>query len=670
MAIAAALTQRTRSRWRSVAVAVAVCALVVGLRSRSAAAEPRDLTELSLQELMEVEVTSVLRKPERRTLAAAAVYVITGDDMRRAGVRTIPDALRLAPGVQVARIDANKWAIGIRGFASRLSRSVLVLIDGRTVYSPLFAGTYWEVQDTLLDDVDRIEVVRGPGGSVWGANAVNGVINIITKHARDTQGLFATFGAGNEERAFGELRYGGKIGEHFFWRVYGKYFDRDAGHNPTGPPSYDAWQMARQGLRIDWQIGARDHLTVLGDVYDGDAGQATGIAFYSPPGQRTVFQEADLAGGSVLARWQRAFSATSTGHLQFFYDNTYRNEANFRERRNTYDVELQHSFALRGRQSVAWGLQYRSTDGDSRQVVESVEFVPHDRRDDLFTAFLQDDIAILTDRLRLTLGLRMEHNDYSGVEWQPSGRLTWMPHERHTVWAAVSRAVRTPTRTDEDLRLDVGVGAGNFVRIRGNRGFDPEQITAYELGYRVQPAERLFLDFATFYNFYDDLLSLEPGAPTTDPRAPGSQFATLTESNRLHGRGYGAEIAADAVLTDRWRVHAAYTLLRLRLHPDPGSLDETTQAVEDQSPRHQIALRSELRLPAGFELDGVLRFVDDIASPGVGSYLTFDARLAWQPSPHVEISLVGRDLGAANHREFPGGTEVQRSVFGQVRTWW
>jgi iron complex outermembrane receptor protein len=652
---------------------VLTLALAVALPTHpafTAEVDARDLTELSLQELMDVQVTSVLRKPERRAESAAAVYVITADDMRRAGVLTIPDALRLAPGVEVARIDANKWAIGIRGFASRLARGVLVLIDGRSVYSPLFAGTYWEVQDTLLEDVERIEVVRGPGGSVWGANAVNGVINIITKSARDTQGFYAMGGGGNEERGFGAVRYGGRIGKRFFWRAYAKYFDRDAGFNPSGPPSYDGWHMAREGLRIDWDVFDRDHLTILGDVYDGDSGQQTSIAAYAPPSQRVVYRDADLSGGSVLARWRHEFSATSDASLQFYFDNTFRKEPNFRERRNTYDVDFQHRFELPWRQQLAWGVQFRASDGDAPQVVESVEFDPHDKRDDLFTAFLQDDVTLLPDVLRLTVGFKLEHNDYSGFEWQPSGRLTWTPHAHHSVWGAISRAVRTPTRTDQDLTFDFLLPSGDFLRLRGDHDFGPEQVTAYELGYRVQAFERVFLDFATFYNVYDDLLSLEPRAPEEDPRAPGSRFFPLVESNRLHGRGYGLEIAADAAVTESWRLHAAYTVLRLRLNRDPGSLDAGTEAAEDQSPRHQIALRSELRLPAGFELDGVMRFVDDIDSPGVSSYLTFDARLAYSLNEHVEISVVGRDLAEAHHREFAGGTEVQRSVFGQVRTRW
>ncbi len=658
-------------RWLGWWAAALIAITAFGRTVPRAFAAERDLSELSLQELMDVEVISVLRKPERRGQSAAAVYVLTADDMRRAGVLTIPDALRLVPGVEVAKIDANKWAVGIRGFANRLSRSVLVLIDGRSVYSPLFAGTYWEVQDTLLEDVERIEVVRGPGGSVWGANAVNGVINIITKSAEHTHGLYAMGGGGNEDRGFGGIRYGGHIGEDFHWRVYAKYFDRDAGFNAAGPPSYDGWQMSREGLRIDWNLTPRDRLTILGDVYDGDAGQQTPIAIDDPPGQRTVYRRNDLSGGSVLARLSHVFSPTSEASLQFYYDNTFRSEANFRERRNTYDVELQHRAQLPWRQELGWGLQYRGSAGKAPPVVESVAFVPHSERDDLVTGFVQNDIALLSDVLRLTIGVKLEHNDYSGVEWQPSGRLMWTPHPHHAVWAAVSRAVRTPTRTDQDLRFDVFVPpAGGLIRVQGDRDVGPEHVMAYELGYRVQPHERLFLDVAAFYNVYDDLVVIEPGEPESDPGVPGSPLTTLIQRNGLHGHGYGLEIAADAALTQHWSVHAAYTAIRLRLASDPGLIGPDQDAPEDQSPRHQVALRSALRLPAGFELDGVLRFVDDIDVPGVSSYVAVDARLAWSFTTHLEISLVGRDLAESHHREFSGGTEVQRSVFAQVRTWW
>ena len=293
-------------------------------------------------------------------MAAAAVYVITQEDIRRSGVTTIPESLRLAPGVQVARVDSSHWAVSIRGFSSTLSRSMLVLIDGRSVYSPLFAGTFWDVQDVMLEDIDRIEVIRGPGGTIWGANAVNGVVNIITKKTKDTQGSIAVAGGGTQEQGFGAYRYGGKIGENFNYRVYGKYFDRSHEFHST-TPNFDGWNRARVGFRTDWDITSRDNLTVQGDVYAGRAGQSTDISSFSPPFLSTVRQDADLNGGNVLGRWRHAFTETSDMSLQLYYDRSDRTQPDFREFRDTIDVDFQHHFRLSSRHDFIWGLGYRWT---------------------------------------------------------------------------------------------------------------------------------------------------------------------------------------------------------------------------------------------------------------------------------------------------------------------
>lgn len=630
---------------------------------------PSDLTELSLEELMNVEVTSVSRKPEKRSEAPDAIYVITEEDIRRSGVTTIPDALRLAPGVQVARIDANKWAVGIRGFASRLSRSVLVLIDGRSVYTPLFAGTYWEVQDTLLEDIERIEVIRGPGGTLWGANAVNGIINIITKHAKDTQGLFATAGGGNEERVFGGVRYGGKVGEHLYYRAYAKGFDRDGGRNPDGP-SYDGWHMTRQGFRADWDATPNDAFRLHGDVYDGDAGQRAVVTTQlREPFNRTITKDADLSGGNVVASWSHTFSERSDLALSFYFDNTFRREPTFSERRNTYDLDFQHRIRLARYDELIWGLGYRRT-ADRTRSIPTIVIDPRSRADDLYSAFVQNEIRFLDDEIRFTLGSKFEHNAYSGFEVQPSGRIAWVPNTRHMVWAGIARAVRTPSRIEDDLELTVFVPAANTLfRVIGDGHFNSEKVTAYEAGYRVQPLQPLFLDVAAFYNQYDDLESAEPGAPFQEADADRT-IVPFFLRNRLHGATYGAELSADAEVVSWWRLHGVYSLLFVDLTPDPGSRDTMTEAVEDQSPHHQITARSTMNLPYEADFDAVLRYVDDIALPGVGSYVTFDLRLAKRLRPNLELSVVGLNLAQNHHREFSGGTEVERSIYGQVRWWW
>jgi len=628
-----------------------------------------DLTALSLEELMSLPVTSVSRRPEPRLAAPAPIYVITEEDIRRAGVTTLADALRLAPGMQVARITANQWAVGVRGFGTRLARSILVLIDGRSVYTPLFAGTYWEVQDTLLEDIDRIEIIRGPGGAIWGANAVNGVINIITKSAQATHGALVSAGGGNEERGFGGARYGGVIGDDFHYRVYSKYFDRDGGFNPNGR-SFDDWHMTREGFRTDWNPTARDHVQFQGDIYDGDAGEQEQVTQLTPPTLRTVTQDAELAGGNLLARWRRVFSSTADIALAMYYDNTFRREAIFSERRNTYDVDFQNHLVLPFDQNLVWGSEYRHT-GDRTGGGPTLVFTPKNRGDDLFTTFVQDEIP-LWEGVRLTLGSKFEHNDYSGFEWQPSGRISWAPDARQMLWAGVSRAVRTPSRIEHDLSLTAALpGSDAFARLLGDDAFVSEKVIAYEAGHRVQVLPQLFVDTALFYNQYSDLLTVEPQAPFTEPGVDGSRtIMPFVLRNRLHGESYGIEVAADAALTDWWRLHGAYSLLKIELRRDPGSRDFSHQPIEGSSPRHQVVLRSTMNLPYEAQFDGVLRYVDHLPAQHVGSYVTLDLRVAKQVTRALELSVVGLNLAQDHHREFGGGTEVQRSVYGQVRWRW
>jgi iron complex outermembrane receptor protein len=642
----------------------------LALAATAAAQQADDLSELSLEELMNTEVTSVSRKAEPRSAAADAIYVITEEEIERSGVRTLADALRLAPGLQVARIDANKWAVGVRGFASRLARSVLVLIDGRSVYNPLFAGTYWEVQDTLLEDIDRIEIIRGPGGTLWGANAFNGVINIVTKSARETQGGYTLAGGGSEERAFGSIRYGGNDGRGLYWRAYGKAFDRDAGSNPDGP-EYDAWRMGRSGFRLDWDASPRDAVTALGDVYYGNAGQRVGVTHYRPPFLRLRDEDADLGGGNLLGRWTRVLGEDSDLVLQTYYDRSVREEPSFDETRDTGDLDFQHRLRLAWWQEIIWGVGYRLT-ADQTAGVPTVRFVPADRTDNLVSAFLQDEFTLVRDRLRFAVGAKVEHNDYSGVELQPSGRLLWTPEARHTAWASVARAVRTPSRIEHDVDVTFRTpGAPAFGRLLGDSGFDAEKVVNYQTGYRVRPLPRLFLDVVAFYNRYDDLLSIEPGPPFTEARPrPPHVVLPLVIDNGLHGETYGVELAADAAVADWWRVNAVYSYLDVSLRHDPDSLDRSQEALAGTAPHNLVTLRSLMNLPWRLELDGVLRYVDNLPAQGISSYVDLDVRVARRIGRSFELSVVGQHLVAEHHREFAGGTEVERGGYGQVRWWW
>jgi iron complex outermembrane receptor protein len=637
-----------------------------------------DPPQISLEELLTTEVVSTTKRPERLAEVPAAAYVITQEDIRRSGVTSIPEALRLAPGVHVARIDANKWAIGVRGFSSRLSRALLVLIDGRSVYSPLFAGVYWEVQDTLLEDVDRIEVIRGPGGTIWGANAVNGVINIITKRAQETQGGLLVGGGGSEEQGFGGIRYGGKIGDNLFYRVYGKAFNRDAAFHST-EPDFDDWRMGQAGFRTDWQGGRDDTITVQGDFYIGDAGQFVLQPVLAPPSISRAEHETDLGGGNLLGRWQRVFSATADLTLQLYYDRTYRRELTFREARQTFDLDFQHRFRIPWQQEIILGLGYRVT-SDDIDTVPTLSLQPGRRTDHLFSAFVQDEIRLFADQLRLILGAKFEHNDYSGFEAQPGVRLLWTPTARHSVWAAITRAVRTPSRVDQDLAFttlpNLALPVPAFGRVMGTATFTSEKLLTYELGYRVQPTPRLFLDVAAFYNRYTDLFSLEPGMLFVEASPPPPRLVVpFFFRNKFHGESCGVELAADWQSFDWWRVSGGYAYLQLNLSRDPDSMDVTTVgSMEGTSPHHQVFLRSFMTLPGGLEFDLVWRYVDHLPNQGISSYWNLDARLAWRPLPHLSLAVVGQNLLEPHHNEFAGEnnvhTAVERGVYGKVVWRW
>jgi len=645
---------------------------------------PPDLTELPIEDLMNIEITSVSKKQQKLSDAAAAVFVITQEDIRRSGATSIPEALRMAPGVEVARINANQWAITVRGFNSHFANKLLVLIDGRSVYSPLFSGVFWDVQDTLLEDIDRIEVIRGPGASLWGANAVNGVINIITKHARDTLGGLISAGGGTEERGFGEIRYGGKFGEETYYRAYAKYFDRSHSLDPSGDAAHDDWDALRGGFRLDRELSAHDSVTLQGDIYRGRSGETLTIASIKSPFMRTFDDHIRSQGGNVLGRWTHVVSKSSEIVVQMYYDRTERRESINGEKRNTLDIDLQHRWVLGERQEVVWGLGYRFTRDDIKNSF-AVSFHPDQRSNHLFSGFLQDDIVLFRDRLRLILGSKFEHNDFTGFEIQPTGRMLWTPWSRHFFWGAVSRAVHTPSRADEDLRVNAAVippgmppNSGPlplYVRVFGNPELKSEELVAYELGYRFQTTKRLSFDIASFYNIYDHLRSAEPGRPILEgePSSPHLLFP-LTVSNRVKGKTYGVEVAADWRPLGWWHLQASYSYLVIKL--DGGeSLDPSATVDAGRSPRNQFHLLSSMNLPGGLEWDLNFRFVDELPEFNVKSYASLDVRLAWKPRPNVEWAIVGQNLLSRSHAEFKGEAimsslpaEVERGVYGKV-TW-
>ena len=572
-----------------------LCSMTGG--AKAAVSVSTDLTELSLEELMNIEITSVSKKPERLADAAAAIFVITQEDICRSGATSIPEALRMVPGINVARIDSNKWAVTSRGFNGRFANKLLVLIDGRSVYTPSFSGVHWEVQDTLMEDVDRIEVIRGPGATLWGANAVNGVINIITKHTADTQGGLITMGAGTEELGFGGVRYGTDMGETTFGRFYVKGFRRDESVHTTGENAGDDWDMLRGGFRLDSLLCDRASVTVQGDIYQGTINQTLHLPTFSGPSfNKSVEDKAEFEGWNLLTRWQHTLSSTSDFTLQTYYDRTESDEFAYGDIRDTFDIDLQHQFAVYERHKVIWGLGYRYTHDDFKNS-DILRFDTVSRSDELFSAFVQDKITIMEDCLWLTIGSKFEHNDYTGYEIQPNARLFWTPHTDHKLWASVGRAVRTPSRAEDDVYF-INIGfpdttippfSGVVTTFIGDRNYESEELLAYELGYRFVPESHLSLDMSIFYNDYDNLRS--PEEETIEPRDLMGQYPYLEQpvrfDNELKGKAYGLELAAVWQVADWWRWDMAYSYLRI----DIDTRNKTDKLHNNDGPQYQVSLR-------------------------------------------------------------------------------
>jgi iron complex outermembrane receptor protein len=633
------------------------------------------LKKLSLAQLGDLEVTTASKEPVTVARTPAAIYVLTQEGVRQSGATSIPEVLRLVPGVEVARIDSDKWSIGVRGFGSRLSRSVLVLIDGRTVYTPLFAGVYWEVQDTLLEDIERIEVIRGPGGTIWGANAVNAVINIITKSAKDTHGMLASIGGGNIDQGSGGFRNGGGNSKSFDYRVYGKAFSRGPEFH-LDHDRFDDWQMGQAGFRMDWTAHTRDTLTVQGDLYDADDGEKVSTGSYSPPFTTNVVGAGEVSGGNLLGRWKRIVSGGSDVQLQTYYDRTNRREASFGESRDTFDIDFLHHLTLPRHQHFLWGLGARFSSGTTIEVTPTILFTPDHRTDKLYSGFVQDEIPIVGERLSITIGSKLLHNIYTGFEIQPSARLLWTPTARQTVWAGFTRAVRTPSRIEDEVLLSGLISASplTFIRLIGDGKFTSEHSQSYEAGYRSLLTSTFHLDIATFYNNYDHLLSIEPGAPISETSPPPTHFVVpLFIRNGVLGATYGIEIAPDWRPVEWWRLEGSYSFLHLDMAKSAGSLDSSTPiSSEGSSPQHQVVIQSFLQLSRKIELDQTYRYVSALPAELVRAYSTADVRLAWLPTRSLEFSVVGQNLFQPYHMESRGDpgplVGIRRGAYAKI-TW-
>ena len=646
-----------------------------------------ELFELSLTELMDIVVTSSAKRPEPLANASSAIYAITQEDIRHSGATSIPEVLRLVPGLQVARIDANKWAVSSRGFNDRFANKLLVLVDGRSVYTPTFSGVRWNAQDVLLEDIERIEVIRGPGATLWGANAVNGVINIITKRAKDTQGGLVVGGTGTEEKGFGALRYGSTIGEHVHYRVYAKYFDRDEFVDAEARDTADQWDKRQGGFRLDWKPGGRNSLTVQGDLFDDQTGET--YLFPSPDPERSysvVFDDTtDSTGGNLITRWDHQFSDSADFTLQIYYDRYKRSDALFKETTDTVDIDLQNRFFLGQKHQFIWGFGYRFIDDNFKNSFV-LSFVPEERDTHFYSGFLQDNITLVPDRFHVILGSKVEHNAYTGFEFQPNFRFLVTPSDKQSFWGAISRAVRTPSRVENDGRVNdefklpgttenPDPATPALVALFGSSDFESEELLAYELGYRIQGPQRLSLDVTAFYNVYDDLRTLERDPTTSFIETVGGTTHRVVPAfvnNNLEGKTHGVELIADWIVKDWWRITASYTYLKMQLELDSDSRDQTSEDAEGESPQQQASLLTSLELIPKVELDIWFRFVDRLPTLDIEQYSTIDMQLAWKPTAHLRMSVVGQNLFDSRHPEFESrfinslATETQRAVYGKI----
>jgi iron complex outermembrane receptor protein len=635
-----------------------------------------DLSNASLEQLMNITVTSVNKKEQKLARTAAAVFVISKEDIRRSGATNIPDLLRMVPGVQVSRVDANTWAISIRGFNARYSNKVLVLIDGRSVYSSSFSGVFWDQQSVPLEDIERIEVIRGPGATVWGANAVNGIINIITKPANATKGGLLVAGTGSEDTAHGLLRYGGPAGNDGTYRVFSSYSRIADSSLPNGVNAADGWRRIQGGGRADWDLTKSDSLTVEGSVYSNSEGQTHWLGFTNLFPQGAPFADSVTArGGNLLGRWNHVFQGGSDATLQVSADTYRRVDLGAPETHKSLDLDFQHHITL-GMHDVVWGISYRATAAGLSSA--DISFVPVRQTDSLYSAFIQDEIRI-KDSLWLTIGSKFEHNAYTGLEFEPGASLAWTPNRRQTVWISAARAVRQPSRLDTAIDLTLGTvplpgGLTETLVLHGNPNFEAEEVRDYEAGYRTQLGKDFSLDIALFGSFYRRLWSYEPlsALPMPNPSAPGLLFA-LMFANKAHDTSYGGEISTTWNVTPRWRISPGYSWIEVKPELNSDSLSPFGAFAVGDAPKHMFQIRSLFNLSRNVEFDNSLYYVAHLSVNNVPGNLRLDSRIGWRHAESWEFSIVGQNLLRPQTLEFGdaaavAGTETQRSVFGKI-TW-
>ncbi len=660
-----------------------------------------DFSAMSLEELKNVEIISVSKKPEKISDVGAAVFVISAEDIRRSGVTSIPEALRMAPGVQVARIGPTDWAVTIRGLNQQFSNNLLVLIDGRSVYTPIFSGVFWDIQDTVLEDIERIEIIRGPGGTVWGANAMNGVINIITKKAKDTAGGLLTVLGGTAEGRTGAVRYGGKAGENTFYRVYAKHFNRDQFDKSATSCEdscfpEDNWRSLRGGFRADHESESNS-LSVEGELFANRYDAEFCRILLSPPYVLLQEDVSESAGGHLMGRWQHNISETSDALLQIYYDHTEKDHDMTQSAVKTADVDFRHRFSVFPRHEMVWGAGYRFISDEfsvQDEFSDQTGFMPLDiapviQRKHLYSAFVQDTVRLIPNMLKLTFGSRFEHNDYTGLEIQPGISLLWTPGKGHSFWCSAARSVRTPSRSELGIEKTGGIiDRSDYPEIReifgadtadtmipdapvtitvfGNDRLDSETLMAYQIGYRAEPADCFRLEFTAFYNKYDKLIvAIDPDSPYPETGPLFHYVIPFYYNNSMKGEAYGMELSGDWQVFPEWRLAASYSFLKTQLHWNSFIAEYLKTEIEEKSnPCNQFSLRSSLDITKQIQFDTWLRYVDRLSENenNVESYTTLDTRISWKPLETLELSVTGQNLLDRQHQEF-SPFEVERSVY-------
>jgi iron complex outermembrane recepter protein len=662
--------------WRIAAVA-SLCLLFPWPGRAQQLSSAADLSNKSLEDLMNIEVTSVSKKEQKLSQVAAAIFVITQEDIRRSGATNIPDLLRMVPGINVAQINAHTWAVSSRGFNEEFSDKLLVLLDGRAVYTPTFSGVFWDTLDVPLENIERIEVIRGPGATIWGVNAVNGVINILTKKASETRDKLVSGGFGTQAQGFGTAQYGGAIGANTEYRIFGKYSNVSDFSGRDGQPSEDAWHILRGGARLDAAPSPKDAVMLRGDIYTGEAGTIQqDVISIVPPLNGAVTSITSLSGGDIVARWTEEQSATSDTSLLAYFDGYQRNSSDrISERRNTYDIEFQHHVRALKRNDIVWGVAYRNSRGTTQGNL-NFSFDPASHTSQFFSFYAQDEIALVPDRLLFTIGARWGREDYTGYEVQPTARILWAPTAKQAAWFAVSHAHRNPSFLETSVRqnVDAFLGSGGVPSLEsefGNPLQKDEILLSWEIGYRRQFSRRFSMESSAFFNHYSDIGSTEPLAPFSESTPPPVHLVIPSiNGNGLHGETHGLEMAGNWQVSGRWCLRASYALLEMHMHRDETSQDtETALEIEGSDPRERAGLRSHVSLWSGISWDASAEFVDRLRAQGVPSYARVDTQILWNLGERFTASVVGQNLLRDHHVEFNDdfgnsvSDEIKRSVY-------